>query len=335
MNKEILKFFTKYNLYNHMQKGGKDLYIYRIEDEITKQATDTIKTKNDEDLLKSKLKEIEEKFKIDNSSDLNSNLELKKLDQVDIDEEEIRKNAEDELKDFKTSSINKINNEKIEKENELKSNKDSIIQSTENSKNELKNEYDQVREKVSNDALKRGLQRSSIVINVLDAFNKDEIDTYKKLDEKLKDNINAINFELNALTTKQQQALEEFDITYAAKLNSRINELTNDLKEKQEEIIKYNNEIAKTEEDYKIKYENLKNDLNDSNFNKELDLVEASAKYGINAVKKYKENLVYDTVKQYVSNMDKASAIDFITSNKYVQEQLGSYYKLLLDELQK
>jgi len=335
MNNQMLNFFRKYNLYNHIKKGGKGLYIYRIEDEITKKATDTIKTKDDEDMLTSKIKDIEEKFKIDNSSDFDLELDLKKLDQIDIDEDKIRKEAEDELQDFKTSSLNKINNEKVSKENELKSDKDSIIKSTENSKNELKKEYDNVREKVSNDALKRGLQRSSIVINVLDAFNKDEINNYKKLDEKLNDNINAINFELNALTTKQQQALEEFDITYAAKLNNRINELTNDLKEKQEEIIKYNNEIAKTEEDYRIKFENLKNDLNDSNFNKELDLVEVSAKYGINAVKKYKESLVYDTVKEYISNMDRIAALEFLTTNKYVQEQLGSYYKILLDELQK
>ena len=167
---------------------------------------------------------------------------------------------------------------------------------------------------------------------MIDAFNKDEIETYKKLDEELNDNINAINFELNALTQKQQQALDEFDITYAAKLNSKINDLTNELKEKQEEIIKYNNEIAKSEEDYKIKYENLKNDMADSNFDKDVDLVELYAKYGTNAVNKYRESLVYEAVKDYLLTVTKTEAKHYLVNNKNIKEQLGTYYNQLLKE---
>lgn len=338
MNNDLLKFFKNFNLYNYIKKGGKNLYVYRIDDEITKQAGEIIKTKesskSEEEKLKEKLEEINNKFNIDNSKvdDLTSELELKKLDEITLDQDKIKQTAEDELYEYKQSNLESINNEKIEKEKELNNNKEALKESVEKSKTELDSYYDNARENASNDALKRGLQRSSIIINVLDAFNKDEIETYKKLDSELNDNINAINFELNALTSKQQQALDEFDITYAAKLNSKINELTNQLKEKQEEIIKYNNEIAKTEEDYNIKYENLKNELNDSNFDKEIDLIELSAKYGINTVNKYKESLVYDAVKEYLSTLDKSTALNYLRTNELIKDQLGSYYDLLLSE---
>ncbi len=293
-------------------------------DKETSKKVDAITNNAYTDELLDKIKDFNSKF--DNStSDLPSNnLDLKKLEDIVIDDNAIEKQANDELADYKKSSVDKIYNQTKAKEEELNLNKESLKENYSSSKARIEENYDNARQKASDDALRRGLSRSSIVINQLDAFNKEELDLYNQLDKDLTAKINQVDFELNALQTQQDLALSEFDIAYAVKLNSKINSLKQELLEKQNEVIKYNNQIAEKEAQYKLKYEQLEQDLKNDAWDKEKDLMNITTKYGSNAVQKYKQNQIYNMVDEYLASLSKEDAIKILENNNEIRNYLTS-----------
>lgn len=293
-------------------------------DKETSKKVDAITNNAYTDELLDKIKDFNSKF--DNStSDLPSNnLDLKKLEDIVIDDNAIEKQANDELADYKKSSVDKIYNQTKAKEEELNLNKESLKENYSSSKARIEENYDNARQMASDDALRRGLSRSSIVINQLDAFNKEELDLYNQLDKDLTAKINQVDFELNALQTQQDLALSEFDIAYAVKLNSKINSLKQELLEKQNEVIKYNNQIAEKEAQYKLKYEQLEQDLKNDAWDKEKDLMNITTKYGSNAVQKYKQNQIYNMVDEYLASLSKEDAIKILENNNEIRNYLTS-----------
>lgn len=293
-------------------------------DKETSKKVDAITNNAYTDELLDKIKDFNSKF--DNStSDLPSNdLDLKKLEDIVIDDNAIEKQANDELADYKKSNVDKIYNQTKAKEEELNLNKESLKENYSSSKARIEENYDNARQKASDDALRRGLSRSSIVINQLDAFNKEELDLYNQLDKDLTAKINQVDFELNALQTQQDLALSEFDIAYAVKLNSKINSLKQELLEKQNEVVKYNNQIAEKEAQYKLKYEQLEQDLKNDAWDKEKDLMNITTKYGSNAVQRYKQNQIYNMVDEYLASLSKEEAIKILENNNEIRNYLTS-----------
>jgi len=316
------------------------MYKYRIDDETTKKVVE----------LANKPKKIEdnkvETDLINKIKDYNANFEQAKLEieapvyermeDVKIDNDKIKEQAENELYEYKKTSTDKINNDTVENINNLENSKIKLKDNFETEKANMDNYYTRVKQEVSDDALKRGLSRSSIVINQLDAFNKDQIENYNKLNKELTSSINSIDMEINNAKTAQEKALNEFDITYAVKLQEKINSLTQDLLDKQEKVIKYNNEITEKEKEYEQDYKKLEEELRQSNWDKELDLMAYAGKYGTNMLEKYKTTQVYNIAKDYLKTLDSAVAISTLQNSQELKKLLGEEnITKLLTELNK
>ncbi len=308
------------------------MYQYKVS------ATDTNKAKKitsarDVERLLDEINNINKSFSTPGQVELNKDVSFDRLEQVTKTDEQLQKEAENSLFDYKTSTINNIKDSATTRQNDLLGNIATLNEQTRDNKVKVGDYYDQARKQASDDALKRGLARSSIVINTMDAFNNAEIESYKQLDKQLSDKVNAINFEISAINTQKENALRDFDIAYALKLDSTLNKLKQDLADQQTAIIKYNNDIAKAEEDYKIKYTNLENTLNKNSWDKEMDMVDLYTEYGANMLEKYKSNKIYTMVKEYLSQFDSAEAKRILQSNEQLQKALGSKYNTLLGEL--
>ncbi|MBQ4557791.1 MAG: hypothetical protein IJA61_00235 [Clostridia bacterium] len=316
------------------------MYKYRIDDETTKKVVE----------LANKPKKIEdnkvETDLINKINDYNANFEQAKLEieapvyermeDVKIDNDKIKEQAENELYEYKKTSTDKINNDTVENINNLENSKIKLKDNFETEKANMDSYYTRVKQVVSDDALKRGLSRSSIVINQLDAFNKDQIENYNKLNKELTSSINSIDMEINNAKTAQENALNEFDITYAVKLQEKINSLTQDLLDKQEKVIKYNNEITEKEKEYEQDYKKLEEELRQSNWDKELDLMAYAGKYGTNMLEKYKTTQVYNIAKDYLKTLDSAVAISTLQNSQELKKLLGEEnITKLLTELNK
>lgn len=328
--KDIGKCITRYNVFSKI-KEGKIMYNYKIEDEISNKVISNYNTNSKKSGLDSVVDEIK---KINNNFLATSISEYKapgfqKKEMPKTTQAEILKQAEDSLATYKIDSQSSINNKFDEKIETLNNSKATLDESKMASKNEVKSYYDNAKESVGNDALKRGLGRSSIVINNLNALTADEIDSYKALDKEYSDTLNAINFELNSLGQQKQKALSDFDIAYAVKLNDKINSLNAELAKKTAEVIEYNNKIVEKEADYKNKYDEFVAEIQSENFDNNAKLIDLTAKYGENVLKDYKANRIFDLLDSYFSTMGQEEVMDVLNDSSFKSAVGGDLSQIL------
>ena len=287
----------------------------------------------DVEKLLNQIANINKSFANSGDFQVDKNVSFDKLEQVNKSDDDLLKEAENSLYDFKSTSLNKIEEDTASKKKSLVEDINTLKTQAEDTKGSIASYYDNARKAVSDDALKRGLARSSIVINNLDALTDDEINAYTSLDKEIGDKVNALNFEINALDAQKQSALNDFDISYAVKLDTKLAELKQQLADRQMEIVKYNNDIAKAEEDYKLKYANLESELANNAWDKEYDMIKIASEYGSGMLDKYKSNKIYSLVKDYLGQFDSAEAKKILSSNVQLQNALGNRYQTLLNEL--
>lgn len=313
------------------------MYQYKVSDETSSQAsklfntTSEKKNKSVEDFVND-LKSINTGLTTTSNIDIPESPTFERMENINIDNEKIKQDSITELEDYRNSSINSINKEYENRGKELEKNKEDLYTTTSELKDSVKQSYATAKENASNDAIKRGLARSSIVINTLDAFNNKELETYTQIDKELTNNINAINFELNALVSSKEEALNNFDIEYASKLTEKINQSTEKLREAQENVIKYNNQIAEKEAEFNQSVAELENKINNSTWDKEKDYAKFISDYGINVVNRVKNDMLLNTAKSYFASLSKREAAEIVTKYPEIIELLGKdNYKEILN----
>ena len=310
---------------------------YKVPYYVTKKVEDIESVEKKKETAKnvnSALDGVAEKFAGSINASVPDKIELEKMTFTKPTEQEIYTQSENSLKDYKASGIKEIEDKYKLKEDELFSNKTELVESNKNTKQSLENYYDKAIENAENQALKRGLSRSSIIVNQLDAFEKEKIADYKALDKQLNDQINAINFELNALTSQKQNALNNFDITYAVKLQEKINSLNKELSDKENEVVKYNNEISIKEAEFNKKVDELKNEIEKGDWEEIVDVMEIYGKYGPNVVQKVKNDEIYNAAKNLLKNMSDEE-IGYVLQDEGFKMRLGDNYAKLIQELSK
>lgn len=291
----------------------------------TAEETDNSK-QNAYDELKSQVEKINDKYAIypTKGEKIDEEISLARKDYLTKTDEEIEDEAKNSLNDYANVQKDAINQSIDTKLKALDGKEESLRAQSEIEKAELQNYYNTYKRKAENDALKRGLQRSSIVINNLNAFDKELIEKLINVDQTLGENIASINDEINSLTKERQTALDEFNITYAVKLNDKIKELKQDLQEKNDEILEYNNKIAQIEAEYKA-------DAKKQNQKIDSDFLDEIYKY-FDKQDLIKSNLQSETstaVEKYLDSLPKDEALAELTNNAFIRDLLGtnlSYY---------
>lgn len=298
------------------------MYQYIIDDKTTKKVKDsTIKTKS----VLDKFSDIDKKYTVGNQID--SDITLQKIDYKAPTQEEVAKKAENSLYDYKTSGVDSINN-KYDLQNSLvdKSIKDLKTNEKEQKAN-IEDTYSRVKENASNDAIKRGLARSSIIVNKLENYDNKMLNDLAVLANETTTKIDLLNTQKNTLTLEKQNALKAFDLAYAIKLQDKIDALNEDITKNEQAAIRYNNQIAEYEAKWKREVEQENND-------REMAMANFIAKNSVYTINSIKRNEKYGVAKEYLNSLDKQTALAELTSNSAYKENLGdTLYAQLLKEL--
>lgn len=337
VNKRVLNKIKKFN-YEQLILGGLQMCAYNIPDLVTGNVisiVDQEKRKQNIKDINNKLDFVASKYNGSNQTAVPEKITLEKMEFVKPTESDVLKQGEDSLNDYKTSGVQSIEDEYKLKEDKLYSDKSSVIDAGNKSKQNLKQYYDNAITNAENQALKRGLSRSSIILNQLDAFEKSKIDDYKQIDKDITNQINAINFELNALTSQKQTALNNFDVTYAVKLQEKINNLNKELADKEAEVIKYNNEIALKEAEFNKDVDELKNEISKSTWEDTTDLIDIYGKYGQNVVNKVKNDDIYNTAREYLKSLSQAEVLAILADQDFKHKLGESNFEKILNEFGK
>ncbi len=314
--------------------GGKSMYQYSFSKEKEKEILDNLNASSDSSsqTLEDKLKSIDSKYSLNaDNEEISSSLNLEKLDKVSIDEDAIKTEAQKYADKEKESNVLKLEEDTKNKAEALEASKQNKIDSTEESKKYIENLYSARKEEASNEALKRGLGRSSIIINQIEAFDKGKIDEYIALDKELTDSINDISDKLNNLNVEKESALKNYDIAYAVSVDEQIKKLTEELTKKQQDVIKYNNEIAEKEAKYNDSLVEKNNEVKNKNLDNSLNIAKYIEEYGVAGLNQLKLSEKYDTVMEYLNGLSKEDALSDIQSKAdFYKDQLGDkYYQIL------
>ena len=237
-------------------------------------------------------------------------------------DKQIKQQATNSLADYRESGLKNIEQEYMTKAQNID---DSISQKKQNAniqKSELEQKYASLKADASNDALKRGLARSSIVVNTLEAFDNKMLDNFMTINQDLAKSIDTLSNQKNLLEQQKQNALNSFDISYAVQLNEKIDKINEKLKQQEETVLKYNNEIAEKEAEYKRKKQQ-----------EALDYAEYVGKYGLGTIEMMKSNEKYKLAREYFLTLPKNEAIKELESDSAYINQLGTYYYKLINEL--
>ena len=105
------------------------------------------------------------------------------------------------------------------------SSKEAIEKAKESSKKdkqEIISAYTSAKNEAKDDAIKRGLARSSIIVNTLASYDKGMLENLESEAKELESAISGYESERNLLEEQKNSALASFDIEYAVKLQDKI-----------------------------------------------------------------------------------------------------------------
>lgn len=298
------------------------MYQYTFDEDTTKEIEE--KNKKSKTIMQ-QFEDVDNKYNTLTSSD--GNLNLERLEYSKPSDDEIKNKAESSLFDYKNSKISSINDNFETKTENIDQSIEKIKKSEEKDKEEIYQTYQGLKQDAKDDAVKRGLARSSIIVNTLSNYDNGMVNTLLEKSNEVSAKIASYENERNLLEEQKKNALSSFDIEYAVKLQEKIDEINSDILAREEEVTKYNNEISELEAKWKKEQE-------DDNFDKTTELAKLMGEYGTAVFDVLKQNEKYAIAREHLNSMTKDEALIEFKNNSAYYTNLGKYnYNKLLDEL--
>lgn len=307
-------------------KFGGCMYEYKFSD------GEGMKTSAEE--LKDKIKNIDDKYKLDltfdsTKDDISLNLERQKYSRPS--DEEIRKQAEDSLKSYEDKEQKGIENEYAAGNRKLDEESQKLGGDFESQSKKIEQTYENAKESNKNTFIRRGLSRSSIMQENLKNLDESKNVAQDTLAKELKQNLEKITIERDLLETQKQSALESFNIAYAVKLSEKINKLTESAKQAEDAVAKYNNQLEEKEKKFALSQQehNIKQDNQKVKDNKfVLDYINEYGRVGLDwLIAKEKLTAAKDSIK----GLSKEQALAQIERDGYRDILGDSVYKSLVN----
>lgn len=322
---ELWHAFQRPKHISRIKFGGR-MYEYKFSD------GEGMKTSAEE--LKDKIKNIDDKYKLDltfdsTKDDISLNLERQKYSRPS--DEEIRKQAEDSLKSYEDKEQKGIENEYAAGNRKLDEESQKLGGDFESQSKKIEQTYENAKESNKNTFIRRGLSRSSIMQENLKNLDERKNAAQDTLAKELKQNLEKITIERDLLETQKQSALESFNIAYAVKLSEKINKLTESAKQAEDAVAKYNNQLEEKEKKFALSQQghNIKQDnqkLKDNKF--VLDYINEYGRVGLDwLIAKEKLTAAKDSIK----GLSKEQALAQIERDGYRDILGDSVYKSLIN----
>lgn len=252
----------------------------------------------------------------------NEELGLTKKEMPTTTEEEIRSAAEAEANANKQQKQQDIQSDYDSNTKMVDYQKKALEQKVQSAQSETNIAYNEARTKAENDALRRGLARSSAVLFALADIEKSRAHDLASQQQTLNDNLQKLEDQLQLLESKKNAALANLDIQAAVEAQKNIDKRLAELKKQQDEVLEYNNKVQELEAKYKLQLAEKQKKL-------AAEAAEETAAKN-ETIKKNKESAQLALLVNYFSKFDKKTALNEITKNTDLANLVGvdTYYRL-------
>lgn len=128
---------------------------------------------------------------------------------------------------------------------------------------EISQNYDQAKADAERQALKRGIGRSSVILNLLKQYDEQKMGALDQTNNEYLKKTEQLNSQIAQLDAELKDNLQKYDMYAAYQTNERLNELKKERDENNEAILKYNNQL-------KEKLAKFKSELDNSTYGKKI-----------------------------------------------------------------
>ena len=223
---------------------------------------------------------------------------------------EIQKQAIDSLNQYKTNTLNKIEQQyyvdKNAENQKLNQTQSDFVKDVQNLKQNTNSQLNNLYAK----NIKQGILNSTITKNTQQQIQDAKDAQMGNLQNEYTAKLDSIKLKKNLIEQQKNVALSNFDIAYASKLNNQIKTLTTQY-----------NQALKEVQDYQKQLDAQKAEI-------EADF---DAQYGA-AIKKLKQDMqrdmTYDTFVK-LKDLSKAEAQEILNTTPQIKEYLGDWYSAL------
>lgn len=243
------------------------------------------------------------------------------------DDDALKARAEEGLAAYKAQGEQGIDREIEAMRKQYEAQTAAAKESHEQAARETEESYAAAKEDVNNDMLKRGLARSSVAANKQAQISQSEAKAKSDLAAAYEREVRELGEKINALGVQREQALNDFDLSYATKLSARIDELKKERDDKMSEVLKYNNSLAEKEHAAMVDKQMKESDLYSE------ALAQAQKENGLQQRTSADYAAIYAAIAQSLRAVNGADARDMVLNNPAIRANLDStYYYKLYDE---
>lgn len=241
----------------------------------------------------------------------------------EIDSEDILNKAQKSLEAEKHKTLSSVA-EKFDKG----------VQSSEEKKNAVSEEYlsnisklenslDEGKENALNNAVNKGVARSSILDNSLQEIDVQGKNMADSLLEQKSLRLGQIQEDLKKLENERDNALKQFEIEYAIKLQANIDKLTQEVEKYNEDVREYNKKQAEADIKKQKEHERDYQKAVEQNEKRNREVLEMLKSVGIGAFEATLQRQKMDMIYEFVDALSKEDALEMLMLDDQIKELLG------------
>lgn len=293
------------------------------------------------------LKELERQYNLDNNKNIAPDYTDKLPEEISLDrikytpktDDEIEKQVADELGIEYIKNLSAIDDKLMQKAIKLNEKNEKTNEEHKITASEIEKLFSSLKSKAEKDALKRGIQRSSIITESLKEYDLKKATNLQDAENAYKKAMSAINDEIDDLNYQREQALDELNLSQAVKMTERITELSKERDKLSNEAIAKNNAIAQEELKANINLAKQKEDM-EKQYNADTkkaiaEQAEYEKTYGYSSEKQQNYAERYNTALDFYLSLDPDIAVGALEASSNMKYYLGNYYDKLHDVLKK
>ena len=267
-------------------------------------------------------KKIAQKYNSGNVSNAPETLELEKIKIEEKDDNDFIEEAKKSLQNKYELSKDKTDQSFKTKINNLIAENESHKKKSEENQNKINQYFDQSIKETENQALKRGLARSSIVIGELSSIEESRANELAQILKDYQQSLDENEKQMKALEEQKENALSTLDIEMALDVEEKIQKLKQEYNKTKEDAIKFNNNVTKLQAEYQLDREKQ----NQSTLEKTLSM---DNKYKTNFYENQIKQSQFEYLQNYLDSLEPEYSLDLLLTNKELKKILGDNYSLM------
>ncbi len=239
-------------------------------------------------------------------------------------DETLRRQAEQSLAEYKAQQENAIRENSDRNAAALAAKREEYVSGKDGETRVLGAAFETAAKNIDNDVLKRGLARSTIAATQKSELEKEYAGRAAEIASDYDKKIRELDTEISLVGAKLDAALNDFNLSYAAKLTQSLDKLKNERDEKLRKVTEYNNSVR--EKQAKLDADRLKTEndlyLDAIKLQKQATSVDNLSAEERNAV----YSAVFDKMDEYLSGMSAEQARLELRNHTLYRDHLSDYY---------